>query len=44
MQFLEYLDKKHPEVSKSILTTGKLDEAKAGLEKALKEFDSVFAG
>ncbi len=44
VQFLEYLDKKHPEVSKSILTTGKLDEAKAGLEKALKEFDSVFAG
>jgi F-type H+-transporting ATPase subunit alpha len=44
VQFLEYLDKKHPEVSKSILTTGKLDEAKAGLEQALKEFDSVFAG
>ncbi len=44
VQFLEYLDKKHPEISKSILTTGKLDEAKAGLEKALKEFDSVFAG
>jgi F-type H+-transporting ATPase subunit alpha len=44
VQFLEYLDKKHPEISKSILTTGKLDEAKAGLEKALKDFDSVFAG
>ncbi len=44
VQFLEYLDKKHPEVSKSILTTGKLDEAKPVLEKALKEFDSVFTG
>ncbi len=42
VQLNEFIDKKYPEVFKSIVSTGKLDEAKPTLEKALKEFDTVF--
>jgi hypothetical protein len=37
------MDKKYPEVSKTILESGKIDDAlKAKLEAALKEFGGIF--
>ena len=40
----QYLDSKHPEVLKDVLSTGKIDDQlRVRLEKALKEFDGVFS-
>ena len=42
-ELYRFLDAKHPDVCKDIVTTGKLDDAtKTKLIKALKEFETVF--
>lgn len=44
-ELLQYLDTKHPQVCKSIETSGKIDDQTKGqLEKALKDFEAVFGG
>src|SRR4051794_5577582 len=42
-QLFSFLEKKHPEIMKEILSTGKIDDAlKAKMQQALKDLDSVF--
>jgi F-type H+-transporting ATPase subunit alpha len=44
-QLFSFLEKKYPEITKTILSSGKIDDAlRAQLESALKEFASVFTG
>jgi F-type H+-transporting ATPase subunit alpha len=43
-QLFDFLDKKHPEILKEIVSSGKIDDAlKARLESVLREFDTVFS-
>lgn len=43
-EFNQYLDSKHPEIPKELLSSGKIDDQlKAKLEKALKEFEETFS-
>ena len=42
-QMNDFMDKKHPEITKEIVQSGKIDDAlKAKVEAALKEFQGVF--
>ena len=42
-QLGDFLDKKHPEILKTIVSSGKIeDDLKGKLETALKEFDGIF--
>jgi len=43
-QLFDFLDRKHPEILKEIVTSGKIEDAlKSKLNAALKEFDGVFS-
>ena len=43
-QLYQYIDSKYPEIFKDIVASGKLDDQlKPKLERALQEFDSIFA-
>jgi F-type H+/Na+-transporting ATPase subunit alpha len=43
-QLGDFIEKKHPQILKEIVSAGKIEEAlKAKLQEALKEFDSIFA-
>ncbi len=42
-QLFTHLEKKHPEITKTIVESGKIDDAlKAKLDSALKEFNAIF--
>jgi F-type H+-transporting ATPase subunit alpha len=42
-QMLDFLERKHPEIMKEIVSSGKLDDGlKTKLNAALKEFDGIF--
>ena len=42
-QLFAHLEKKHPEITKTIVESGKIDDAlKAKLDSALKEFNAIF--
>ena len=43
-EMMQYLDSKHPEISKEILSSGKIDDQlKSKLEKSLKDFEATFS-
>ena len=44
-ELIQYVEQKHPEILKTIQSSGKIDDQlKTSIEKALKEFETVFGG